>query len=180
MRLRDQSPLACLNAPRLRAQVDVLRIGEQKFEVASVKPNKSGGRTDAHRAAARRTHYRREHVTAQSRAICVSSAGFSTRWAVPDWLEKEHFDILAKAEHDIVPAPPGTTGPGQLMLRLLLADRFKLAIHQEKRELPIYALVLARSDGRLGPQLQHSTDRLSGNPLGRARTWRSAAIVLIR
>ena len=39
------------------------------------------------------------------------------------------------------------------MLRNLLADRFKLAVHHESREFPIYAVVIARSDRRLGPQI---------------------------
>ena len=39
------------------------------------------------------------------------------------------------------------------MIRAMLADRFKLAAHNESRELPIYELVKARSDGKLGPQL---------------------------
>src|SRR5581483_4755160 len=38
----------------------------------------------------------------------------------------------------------------------LLEDRFKLAAHVETREFPVYALVLARSDGRLGPNLHRS------------------------
>jgi uncharacterized protein (TIGR03435 family) len=42
------------------------------------------------------------------------------------------------------------------MLRSLLADRFKLKAHTESRELPTYDLVLARSDGRLGPDLKPS------------------------
>lgn len=42
------------------------------------------------------------------------------------------------------------------MLRTLLADRFKLKTHTEMRELPVYDLVLARSDGRLGPDLRPS------------------------
>ena len=42
------------------------------------------------------------------------------------------------------------------MLRSLLADRFKLKAHTESRELPVYDLVLARSDGRLGPELKPS------------------------
>jgi uncharacterized protein (TIGR03435 family) len=72
----------------------------------------------------------------------------------PDWINADRFDIIAKAEGDIVPGP---NGPLPLMLRALLADRFKLAVHHETRELPIYALVKARSDGSLGPQLNPST-----------------------
>jgi uncharacterized protein (TIGR03435 family) len=45
-----------------------------------------------------------------------------------------------------------------LMLRGLLADRFKLKVHGETRETQVYALTLARSDGRLGPKLSKSTD----------------------
>jgi uncharacterized protein (TIGR03435 family) len=44
-----------------------------------------------------------------------------------------------------------------LMLRALLADRFKLAVHNETRERPVYALVFGMADKRLGPQLQRST-----------------------
>lgn len=45
-----------------------------------------------------------------------------------------------------------------LMLRGLLAERFKLKVHGESRETQIYALVLAREDGKLGPKLSKSTD----------------------
>lgn len=43
------------------------------------------------------------------------------------------------------------------MLQALLAERFGLAVHRDTREMPIYALVLARQDGRLGPQLRRSS-----------------------
>jgi uncharacterized protein (TIGR03435 family) len=41
-----------------------------------------------------------------------------------------------------------------MMLRTLLADRFKMVMHKETKELPIFELVLARQDGRLGPELR--------------------------
>ena len=43
-----------------------------------------------------------------------------------------------------------------MLLRALLKDRFKLVVHNEERELPIFALVPARSDGKLGPRLTRS------------------------
>src|SRR4030095_14560884 len=70
------------------------------------------------------------------------------------WIATERFDITAKAEGN----PPGGVFRDQarLMLRQALADRFNLVLHSERREIPIYALVVARTDGRLGPQLARS------------------------
>jgi uncharacterized protein (TIGR03435 family) len=62
-------------------------------------------------------------------------------------------DLLA-AKYDITARRGGTAMIGKelpQLLRSLLADRFKLKTHTETRELPVYDLVLARSDGRLGP-----------------------------
>lgn len=69
----------------------------------------------------------------------------------------ERFDVIAKAEGDVPQAAPNTVGPVHVMLQALLIDRFKLVMHHEQREQPIYALVVARSDGRLGPQLKPSS-----------------------
>ncbi len=44
-----------------------------------------------------------------------------------------------------------------LMLQALLKDRFQLDIRAETKEMPIYAIVLARKDGKLGPQMKEST-----------------------
>ena len=68
----------------------------------------------------------------------------------PGWITIDHFDINARA-------PEGTTGRPDPMLRTLLADRFKLRVHTETKEQQVYALVLARPDGRLGPKLTPST-----------------------
>ena len=60
------------------------------------------------------------------------------------------------------------------LLRSLLADRFKLKAHTESRELPLYDLVLARSDGRLGPDLKTLEVRLLEGRRDRRRAERGA------
>jgi uncharacterized protein (TIGR03435 family) len=91
----------------------------------------------------------------------------------PDWFATERFDIAAKAPAEIPPAAPGQPSPEALMLRALLEDRFRLAMHRETRQIPIYALVIARSDKRLGPQIrrpandycaQRAKEIAKGNP----------------
>ena len=81
------------------------------------------------------------------------------------WIDSDHFDVVAKAGG--MPAgldsnisagaarPQETTAIEQvrLMLRTLLVDRFKLIVHSETMNRPVYALVVARKDGRLGPRL---------------------------
>lgn len=52
----------------------------------------------------------------------------------PDWIDAERFDIQARA--------PRAASDDEMfaMVRTLLADRFKLAVHREERELPVYVL----------------------------------------
>ena len=69
---------------------------------------------------------------------------------VPAAMENPRFDVDA--------VPQGTPGAAEQrqMLQRLLAERFKLTLHKETRELPIYTLVKARADGRLGERLKPS------------------------
>jgi uncharacterized protein (TIGR03435 family) len=61
----------------------------------------------------------------------------------PEWLKSDRFDINAKM-------PPDTPVPVLLeMLQTLLSERFKVAVHRETRELPMYALVVARTGSKL-------------------------------
>ena len=56
-----------------------------------------------------------------------------------------------------------------MMLRALLADRFKLVMHKETKELPIFELVLARQDGKLGPQLRPAAVDCAARTVAAAR-----------
>jgi uncharacterized protein (TIGR03435 family) len=72
---------------------------------------------------------------------------------LPKWADEELFEI-----HAIFPVSDQarSVSPAErlAMIRTLLADRFKLAVHRERKVVPSYALVIARKDGTLGPQLQ--------------------------
>ena len=70
----------------------------------------------------------------------------------PDWNADARFDIVAKLADD----PAGGRPAYFLMLQSLLAERFKLMVHTEERDLPIYALTTANKDGKLGAKLQRS------------------------
>jgi uncharacterized protein (TIGR03435 family) len=66
----------------------------------------------------------------------------------PDWMDTEGFDVDALPEGEVA------VQRSRLMLRTLLAERFKLVVRRESREMPVYALRLVRADGRLGPRIQ--------------------------
>lgn len=155
------TPLAvgALNAPRLRAQSPATATDNPTFEVASLKPNKSG---DGRMQIGVHPGGRYTATNMPLRGLIQNAYQLQPFQLVdaPAWIT-DRFDIVAKGE----PEEPGhgalfaaRQGPNrnQLMLRALLADRFKLKVHTESREMPVYALTLARGDGRLGPQLKRA------------------------
>jgi uncharacterized protein (TIGR03435 family) len=120
-----------------------------EFEVASIKENVSG----SDNASVRAQPGGRVSVSNNSLRSIIRNAYSVQNYQIvggPDWINTVRWDITAKAPED---APPQQL---LLMLRTLLADRFKLVIRNETREMPIYALSIARADGRLGPQLRSS------------------------
>ena len=73
----------------------------------------------------------------------------------PAWLDTERFDITATM-------PPDTTKEQfRIMLQNLLAERFKLTVHHEKKELPMYSLTVAKG----GPKLKESEPDAPGTDM---------------
>jgi len=71
---------------------------------------------------------------------------------LPKWASTDRFDIQARV------AGNPTKDQFRLMMQALLADRFKLAVHFERRQLPALALMLDKP-GKLGPQIRpHPAD----------------------
>lgn len=127
-------------------------IGAQapmRFDVVSIKPNTSGEQGGTSRTQPGR--YQGVNVTLM-RLIRLAYRPIQEFEGGPDWINTEHFDIEAKTE--------GTPTQEQMltMLRTMLAHRFALEARQDIRERPVYALTLARRDGRLGAQLTRADD----------------------
>ena len=126
------------------------------FEVASVKPsnpNPTGPLAGAPMILPALGRVTAQNVTLR---MLVMSAYQKQPFEIaggPEWQNADKFDITAKAED-----PNVTTDQMLGLLQTLLVDRFKLKTHMETREVPIYALVMARADGKPGAKLRPSAD----------------------
>jgi uncharacterized protein (TIGR03435 family) len=81
----------------------------------------------------------------------------------PGWFTSENYDIQAKMEGSVADAlqklnPEQLKLARQQMLQALLADRFKLAVHHETKDLPVYSLVIAKGGFKLQESKPDETD----------------------
>jgi uncharacterized protein (TIGR03435 family) len=127
----------------------------QTFEVASIRPVQDKGRRGPF-----------ESIQVSPGSLTMRGVRYRTAiaWAYgvrdfqvtgPDWLDQAGFDIAAKAEG-------GAKEPElRQMLRSLLAERFKLETHQERKETPAYVLTIGKNG--LSPNVKPSDSE--GDPL---------------
>jgi uncharacterized protein (TIGR03435 family) len=168
---QPNAPLAA-QSPTPQWQIDA--GGKMAFDVASVKRNKSGpqpspifrsasgdfphsnvflGPGDAYAPTGGLfTGTNLSLLDYMSFAFKITgNQGVLLRPQLPKWANTDLFDIQARVEGN------PTKDQMRLMMQSLLADRFKLAIHLETRQLPVFGLVLEKP-GKLGPLLQPRSD----------------------
>ena len=124
------------------------------FEIASVKPNKAGPLSLQRAGLSAGERVTMINVPLLT-LLQVAYPGTSAIVGAPKWvgspggpnLDADRFDVNAKANAQ------SSVEQLRIMLQALLADRFKLAVHIEPRPTDVYALRLARADGKLGPHL---------------------------
>jgi uncharacterized protein (TIGR03435 family) len=145
----------------LSAQAPPAQAPRAEFDVVSIKrspPDAVGGRMQTLPDGTQ------VMVNVRVSQFITAAAPVPVREVVglPDWANSERYDVTVK--------PPAGSTPEQRrqMWQVAFADRMKLMAHVEDRERDTFALVLARSDGRLGPQMKPSTldcrPRPSGSP----------------
>jgi uncharacterized protein (TIGR03435 family) len=141
------------------------------FEVASIKLDKSA--------------FAIQHAEISTgRFTAVGTAQGLIRWAYsidhdyqiaggPDWIKAGRFDIEAKVEDSLVESEEKKFSEDQwrdqvrLMVRSLLADRFKLKITHETKELPVYVLVLAKNGPKIAEVKEDPNWFVSGHGPGK-------------
>jgi uncharacterized protein (TIGR03435 family) len=126
---------------------------QTEFEVASVKPNTSmSTSSNFNRTAGGGLNA--INVTLQEMVLFAYDLREHQLIGGTGWLNNDRFDVVAKPGHDDVVETRNfeeAFGKIRLKLRALLADRFKLTVHTETRELPIYALVVGKNGAHLSP-----------------------------
>ena len=129
--------------------------GPPAFEVASIKPSDATSTM-----AIRRSGHRIATVNTSLEFLIGWAYDIHTDriYGKPKWLDTARYDITASGPGWDRPHP-GELSPLQLMMQALLAERFKLAAHRETRELPMYALTVAKG----GPKF---TTRPHNGPMG--------------
>jgi uncharacterized protein (TIGR03435 family) len=146
--------------------------GVAQFEVASIKPNRSGGgqvsiglQPGGRLTATNVTVRELIRIAYQVQPFQIVDG--------PSWLNSDRFDVQAKAESDFPPGGPlvpgGPPGVPQQMIQSLLADRFKLVVRRDIRDMPTYNLVVARRDGTLGDRLKTSSVDCAAQVAARGR-----------
>jgi uncharacterized protein (TIGR03435 family) len=106
-------------------------------------------------------------------AYGISGFGSDPVYGGPGWMRTDRFDIQAvlpegSPSYTMNQLLRGEVPILQLMVQTLLADRFKVALHREMKELPVYNLVVVK-DGKM----KLSDDQTPVNPAAGPLPWRS-------
>jgi len=130
-------------APRKLMPADA----EPKVDVATIKPNDSGGMS-----MQVLTFRGRTLITQNSSLADLIMFAYSVQMkqivGAPSWIERDRYDINATPDVEGTP----TADQVRILIRNLLADRFQLKFHHDKRELSAFVLTV----GKDGPKLKAS------------------------
>jgi bla regulator protein blaR1 len=145
-----------LGVVQLRAQILHATGPLPSFEVATIKPSADG---KAVLSINTPTELRTMDVTARN----LIEHAYHIPWTPglnervvggPDWMDSVHYDVEARIDQSLVVRFASMSNEQRkeqtsLMMQSLLADRFKLRVHFESRELPVYALAVAKKGAKL-------------------------------
>ena len=148
------------------------------FEVAAIKPNKSGSDYNSLRGSP--DGFTATNITLRTLIREAYAVEDHQITQTPSWLNSEKYDVQAKADKSTIEellklGPDERKLERQRMLQALLADRFKLSVHFETKQGPAYALVITKNGPKLheakpGESYANGIKGFDGLPIGPHRT----------
>jgi uncharacterized protein (TIGR03435 family) len=117
---------------------------DPSFEVATIKPNNSGG-ISLEKLTFPGRHFITENSSLADLIMFTYNVQMKQIIGAPDWIEKNRYDIDATPDQEGTP----TADQVRVMIRKLLADRFQLKFHHDKRELSAFVLAVGKDGSTL-------------------------------
>lgn len=149
-------------AARTSGQQKKPQFAPFRFDVVSVKPNKSDQFAHIEDTGDG------DGITFRNMSLNViilyayALRDMSLPSGSPDWIRANRYDIQAKVgEADLPAFHKLTKDQRRLMLQDILADRFKMKVHEERKETPVYALMIAKNGPRL-KKVEPGEKRITG------------------
>jgi uncharacterized protein (TIGR03435 family) len=137
------------------------------FEIASIRPQREAVDPPKIRGAAPRAAPGGVFSATRTNVLSLVRFAYDLKphqvLGGPDWVRRDMFQIDARAGFD---APAHQI---KQMVQSLLEDRFKLVTRWDERTMDYFAVVVARSDGRLGPYLRAVPDDCTAAAVAEAR-----------
>lgn len=135
----------CLDGQTTQNEKSMSRDAHPSLEVATIKP--SDPSDQRHRSEVHGQRIVIENQTVKN--MIQMSYGVQARQIVnaPSWIESERFDIQGLTNMEGQPSVPQF----QEMVRKLLAERFGLKLHMEKREMARYSLIVTKGGPKMEP-----------------------------
>ena len=156
--------LGLLHATQIFAQTklqDDATTSPPEFEVATIKPNKSGDNRMSFLFSSDGLSL--SGIPVQMMLRETFNVQDDRILGAPGWVKSDRFDVEAKVSSTDAPKLDGLSiEQRRLMLRPLLEERFNLKYHHETRELPVYVLVVAKGGSMLKDSPPQGAEQRSG------------------
>jgi uncharacterized protein (TIGR03435 family) len=124
-----------------------------QFEVASLKPSQPGAQGVVMHAAPGSRRYIVANENLKEMLVVAYRLRFDQVSGAAGWMATDRWDINAEAER------PSSVEEFQVMLRNLLEERFKLQMHFETKERPVYVMLVDKAGMKMTPHEIGGGDR---------------------
>jgi uncharacterized protein (TIGR03435 family) len=133
-----------------------MAFGQSKFEAADIHVSPRSRTPFFSGPLLRSGHYELRNATMLDLISTAYGMDGDDVWGGPSWLEMDHFDLIAKAPAKLKPEEQ------KAMLQALLADRFKLVVHNDSKPMPAFALTAGKHP--LLKKTDEEADKASDKP----------------